>query len=68
MEPEGTQAMELGSLLAQVASGLGGAWAALGGRWDTVPAAPVGHRPLVCSQERILLYFFPVCRFYSDNM
>lgn len=41
MEPEGTQAMELGSLLAQVASGLRGAWAALGGRWDA------GHSSVV---------------------
>lgn len=51
-------AMEPGSLLATVVSRLRGAWTALGGRWDAIPAAPVCRWPLVCSQERILLYFF----------
>jgi len=60
--------MELGSLLATVARRLRGAWAALGGRRDAVLAALGCRRPCVCGRERILLYFFPVCRFYSDNM
>lgn len=43
VELEGAQAMELGRLLATVASGSRGAWAALGGRWT--PSGMAGVPP-----------------------
>lgn len=50
MELEGAQAMGLGRLLATVASGWRGAWAALGGRLDAVRhgCCATGRRGFCC--------------------
>lgn len=57
--------MEPGSLLAPRARCFARCVGCLGWkRWARCP-----KRGMPCLwPERVLLYFFPVCRFYSDNM